>query len=133
MKKIFQDVKEAFDRLERIQTHHIASFDAEPIPDLELQILERKKELDLLKENVDQWLGRDTDMNDDTKAAANYFTERIQTLLKQNETLEKKVRVYKDHLQKSLKNLSRGKQVIGAYGSPSSVSNRPRAINITTH
>jgi rubrerythrin len=133
MKKNFQDIKEAFDRLERTQTHHIASFDAELIPDLELQLIERKQEFNLLKENVDQWVGRDTDMNDDTKAAANYFTERIQTLLKQNETLKKKVRMHKDSLQQSLKNLSRGKQVIGAYGSPSSISNRPRAIDITTH
>ena len=133
MKKNFQGIKETFDKLERIQFVHIDSFDRELMPDLERQTLERKKELDLLKETVDQWTSRDTDMNDDTEAAAYYFIERIQTLLKQNETLEKKVRMYKDHLQQSLKNLSRGKQVIGAYGSPSSVSNRPRAINITTH
>ncbi|MDA8134460.1 MAG: hypothetical protein M0T82_07540 [Desulfobacteraceae bacterium] len=133
MEKIFQDITETFDRLERILFGHIDSFDRNLMPDLDRQLLERKKELDLLKENVGHWVGRDTDMNDDNKAATNYFTERIQTLLKQNKTLEKKVRMHKDHLQQSLKNLSRGKQVIGAYGSPSSVSNRPRAINITTH
>lgn len=133
MKNNFQDINEIFDKLERIQFGHIDSFDRELMPNLECQTLERKKELDLLKESVNQWVGRGTDMDDDTEAAAYYFIERIQTLLKQNETLEKKVRMHKDHLQQSLKTLSRGKQVIGAYGSPSSVSNRPRAINITTH
>lgn len=133
MKKIFQDIKETFDKLEKIQFGHIDSFDRELMPDLERQTLERKKELDQLKENVDQWTSGDNGMDDDTEATAYYFIERLQTLLNQNETLEKKVRMHKDHLQQILKNLSRGKQVIGAYGSPSSVSNRPRAINITTH
>jgi hypothetical protein len=134
MKKNFQDIKESFDKLEKIHLSHIDSFDRELIPDLECQTLERKKEFDLLKENVTQWINRDEPGNDaDTESMVHYFIERIHILLNQNETLGKKARMHKDQLQQSLKNLSRGKQVIGAYGSPSSVSNRPRAINITTH
>jgi hypothetical protein len=134
MKKIFQDIKEAFDKLEKIQLGHIDSFDRELMPDLECQTLERTKEFDLLKESVTQWINRDEPGNDaDTESMVHYFIERIHILLNQNEALGKKVRMHKDHLQQSLKNLSRGKQMIGAYGSPSSVTNRPRAINITTH
>jgi hypothetical protein len=134
MKKKFQDIKDAFDKLEKIQLDHIDSFDRELMPDLECQTLERTKEFDLLKESVTQWINRDEPGNDaNTESMVHYFIERIHILLNQNEALEKKVRVHKDHLQQSLKNLSRGKQAIGAYGSPSSVTNRPRAINITTH
>ena len=49
MEKHFQGITEIFDKLERIQTHHIASFDTEPMPDLEHQTLEKKKRIESVK------------------------------------------------------------------------------------
>ncbi len=134
MTKNFQDIRETIGRLERIQTRHIESFDAELMPDLESQTLEKKKEFDLLKESVNQWVSTGELGNDgDTEPMVHYFIEQIQILLNQNKMIEKKVRAHKEFLQESLKKLSRGKQVIGSYGSPSTALNRPRAIDLITN
>lgn len=132
MEKNFQRIRETLNRLGKIQTRHIESFDTEIMPDLERQVIERNTELSRLKKNVGKFItdaGLDHDAN--IESMISFFTDRIQTLADQNRVLKKKVATHKDRLQESMKKLSRGKQVIGSYGAPASVSNRPRAIHLT--
>lgn len=132
MNKDLQQIKDTLNRLDKIQISHIESFDMELMPDLELQLVERKKEFDKLNTVVSRFVkngGLDNDT--ETQSMVYFFIECINTLLNQNKMLEKKVRAHRDYLQESMKRLSRGKLVIGSYGSPSSISNRPRAINLT--
>nr|NJM03598.1 hypothetical protein [Desulfobacula sp.] len=134
MKRDFHSIKEAFRRLEKIHSRHLGSFDVEAMPDLGRQNLERKKEFDQFKEDMRQWLTINAPgMDTETQSMVQYMIDRIHRLLEQNKIMEKRVRRYKEDLQKKMKALSKGKQAISAYGSPPSILNRPRAINITTH
>ncbi len=130
MEKAFQEINETLNRLDEIQTSHIESFDTEIIPDLESQLIERNEEFNKLKKSVNGFI-IDPDFDNTTESIMAVFIERIGTLISQNKVLEAKVRAHRDGLKESMKRLSRGKQVINFYGSPSSVSNRPRAINLT--
>lgn len=132
MKKEFQQIRDTLDRLDKIHIRHIESFDADLMPDLQRQLIERKNEFDKLKTAVNKIITASGFENEaETESMISFFIERINTLLGQNKMLKKKVKVHRDGFQESMKNMSRGKQAIGAYRSPSSVSNKPRAINLT--
>ena len=131
MKKEFQKIRDTLSRLDKIQTSHIESFDTDLMPDLERQLIERKEEFSKLKRSVSRFI-TNAELNSDTDTESIIvFIERINTLLGQNKVLEAKVKAHREGLRESMKKISRGKQVIGSYGSPFSVSNRPRAINLT--
>lgn len=132
MEKEFRQIRDTLDSLDKIQMDHIESFDTDLMPNLECQLVERKKEFNKLEKNIRQFISNaGLDSNPDTESMILFFIERINKLLDQNKTLEKRVKAHRDTLQETMKKTSRGKQVIGSYGSPSSVSNRPRAISLT--
>ncbi len=130
MEKQFQQIKEALSRLDDIQATHIDSFDTDLLPDLEFQLDERNTEFSRLMKMISQFIAKiELDAGEGTDSMVIFLMEGINTLLVQNKILKKRVTAHRDSLQESMKNLSRGKQVIGSYGSPS--SNGPRAINLT--
>ncbi len=132
MKKGFHHINATLIRLEKIQANHIESFNTEILPDLEHQMIERNEAFRILKKDVGKFL-KDTGPGKeaDTESMMYIFIERINTLITQNKALEKKVIAHRNGLRESMKRMSIGKKIIGSYGSPSSVSNRPRAINFT--
>jgi DNA-directed RNA polymerase beta' subunit len=132
MENEFRQIRETLNRLDTIQMSHIESFDTTLMPDLEHQLSERTEAFDKLKKQVNRFIANTNNGNTaDTESMTIGFIDRINTLIAQNKVLEKRVTDHRDGLQKSLKKISRGKKAIGSYGSPSSVSNRPRAINLT--
>ncbi len=128
----FQHINNTLKKLDKMQASHIKSFDTELMPDLELQLIERNEGFNKLKQSVKKFIDdAGLDNNADKESMAAVFIGHISTLISQNKVLEAKVRVHRDGLKASMKKILRGKQVIDSYGSPSSVLNRPRAINLT--
>ena len=133
MENQFRQIRDTLNQLDTIQMSHIKSFDTTLMPDLEHQLAERTEVFGKLKKQVNRFIAKtgNDDNTTDTESMIIGFTERINTLIAQNKVLEKRVKEHRNGLQESLKKISRGKKAIGSYGSPSSVSNRPRAINLT--
>ncbi len=131
MENEFRQIRDTLNRLDTIQMSHIESFDTTLMPDLEHQLAERTQAFDKLKKQVNRFIAKTGNGNTTTESMTIGFIDRINTLIAQNKVLEKRVTEHRDGLQESLKKISRGKKAIGSYGSPSSVSNRPRAINLT--
>lgn len=133
MNKKYDQVNEAISQLEEIQARQVEDFDKVLMPDLDTHSLEREKGLDRLKQEAAgfiKWAGQE-EMNEKTESIISCLNDRISRLLKQNAILTLKVKHHRDILRQSLNGLAKGKKAIGAYGSPASVSNRPRAINLT--
>jgi len=132
MNKKFQQIRKTLNLLDKMQADHIDSFDTQLMPNLELQSEERKKTFNCLNQEFKLFLKNTEQFDDaDTKTMVSFFIQRIEMLMNQNRLLEKKVREYRDNLKEHMKSISKGKKAIGSYGSPSSISNRPRAISLT--
>jgi hypothetical protein len=132
MDNAYQQVKKLLHCMEEMQAHHIHTFDTQVMPDLENQMMQRKHLFDQLGNAVNRFLRQPELENDmDTDGMTRYFNDQMDRLLHQNNILAQKVNTHKNQLQESLKNISRGKHAIRSYGSPSSMINRPRAINLT--
>jgi hypothetical protein len=133
MEHKFDRVNAAISQLEEIQARQVESFDQLLMPDLETQTLEREQGFERVKQEVAGFidLAGIEDTPDRAESMIRHLSDRISILLSQNETLTRKVNLHRDRLQDSMKGLVKGKKAIGAYGSPASVSNRPRAISFT--
>ncbi|MBU1196508.1 MAG: hypothetical protein KKE62_11620 [Proteobacteria bacterium] len=132
MHKDINHITGILDTINQMQTAHIQSFETELMPDLASQLTQRKIQFDELKISFDLFISSILPHHTDNKEfIVAEFLERINVLLEQNKTLEKKIKNYKYGLQESIKEISRGRKAIGFYGSPSSSINKPRAINLT--
>jgi len=132
MDNAFQQIKNLLARMEQMQYEHITAFDTQVMPDLENQQLLRKNLFNQLAGAVKRFIqdpDLDTDMEPDDMTRN--LDEQMHRLLHQNDILVQKVTAHKNQIQQSLKNLSKGKHALQSYGSPSSMTNRPRAINLT--
>jgi hypothetical protein len=126
----YKKISQIIDDLDTVQEKHIDSFDCELLPDIETQCIERNLAIgDLVKKIAAFSNSISEHQTEDGQEGVISLIKRISTLLKQNKTLENKVRIHKDGIEQSLKRLSTGKKIIKLYGSPPSVLNRPRVIN----
>lgn len=132
MHKDFIHITSILDKIDQMQASHIQSFETELMPDLASQIVQRKTEFDKLKKSFALFISNTQLVHaEDKKPIITDFIDRINIILVQNEVLEERTKAYKYSLQESIKEILKGRKAIGLYGSPSSFSNRPRAIDLT--
>jgi chaperonin cofactor prefoldin len=133
MEKEFNKIKTVIDQLSDLQLNHIESFDQQGVlPDLETQSSERETGFDNLKKKINAF-NKMAQNNNSTQAQPMlvFINNRITTLLDQNKILEAKVKQYKDNIKSAMKKISKGKHVIGSYGSSANIAGNPRVISIT--
>ena len=136
MEKEFQKIDEGITRLHDLHKIHMESFSQESLPDLEQQSLDRGIEVGMLMKSVDKLVRLiETQPWKEAQAESMIFeiNGRIETLLEQNETFEKKVIEFQDKLKNGMKQISQGKKVISSYRSAAAVSNNPKVISITNY
>lgn len=132
MHKDITHIINILDRIDQMQASHIKSFETELMPDLASQLVQRKTEFEKLKESFALFISKARIAQiEDKEPIVKEFIERVNLLLEQNKILEKRTKDYKNNLQENIKNILKGRKAISLYGSPSSFSNKPRAINLT--
>jgi exopolyphosphatase/pppGpp-phosphohydrolase len=132
MEKEFYKIHETINRLYALQTGHLEAFKKKPIPDLEKQSAERGDEVVRLVKSVNKFVKMARNKQGvATESMLLSLNNKITTLLEQNKALETKVKDFRDRIKKNMKQVSKGKQVIGSYRSSNLVSNNPRVISVT--
>lgn len=131
MEKKIKAVEETLNRLQDLQANHLASFGKQALPDLEKQSAERNIEVARLIRNVNTLLKRmEIKTEADTESMLFFLNDRIKGLLEQNKALEKKVHAVRENIKKNMKQVAKGKTVIGSYRS-SAAAYTPRVISIS--
>lgn len=131
MKKKIKAVEETLNRLYALQVNHLASFGKQALPDLEKQSAERNIEVARLIRNVNTLLERiEIKTEADTESMLFFLNDRITGLLEQNKALEKKVHAVRENIKKNMKQVAKGKTVIGSYRSSASACT-PKVISIS--
>ena len=132
MEKEFKKIQETINRLYDLQKDHLEALKKKPIPDLEKQSAERSNEVAKLMKSVNEFVKMaENESGTTTESMLLSLNSRISTLLDQNKALETKVHDFRNGIKKSMKQISKGKQVIGSYRSSMAVSNNPRVISVT--
>jgi len=134
MEQAFKKVQETLNRLYEMHKSHMDAFDKELLPDLEKQSRERDIEVATLVKNVSNLAIKaenKTGINAESMILA--INDRVTILLEQNKALQEKVTMVRDRLKNSMEQISKGKKVIRSYRSSAAVSNKPKAISITTY
>ncbi|MEA2061002.1 MAG: hypothetical protein U9P10_10935 [Thermodesulfobacteriota bacterium] len=146
MDKLLTQTIALIDDLETLHDDQISSFDNELLPNLEAQSEQREKKIDLLGQYVTIILGKSTaesqgeqvyakpGINEPDNAEATLLAckNRINGILEKNRVLKEKVLFQKKMLKLSMKNVSRGKQVIISYRPYSgSAGSRATVMNLT--
>jgi len=132
MEKEFKKIQETINRLYDLQTDHLEAFKKKPVPDLEKQSAERSNEVAKLMKSVNGFVKMaENKSGTTTESMLLSLNGKISTLLDQNKALETKVHEFRNGIKKSMKQISKGKQVIGSYRSSTAVSNNPRVISVT--
>ncbi|MBU0970069.1 MAG: hypothetical protein KKC20_05445 [Proteobacteria bacterium] len=130
MEMAFKQVKTALDRLDELQESHIDGFKTQIIPDIEEQIIQRKEMFTDLKERLTLFLMESETM--DTEENIPLLQEvknHILLLMNQNKMLKSQVETLKIGLENSIKKVTKGKQIMTAYGSSESQRNQSKVIN----
>ena len=128
----FIQIKKTLKRLEELHTIHFESFNSASIPDLEGQSAERDTEVENLKKSISHFLTMvETAPQAEAESTMLFLNNRITNLLELNNALEIKVIAYREELRNSMKQISKGKQAIGSYGSSTSLINKPKVISLT--
>lgn len=132
MENEFTKVKATITKLHDLQTSHLEAFTKKDLPDLEEQSAERSIEMGKLIKSINGFV-KMAENGDGavTKPMMVSLNKKVMTLLDQNNLLEKKVQNFKTGLKKSMKQVAKGKQVIGSYKSSASVLNHPKVISVT--
>jgi len=130
MEKKIKAVEETLNRLYALQANHLASFGKQALPDLEKQSAERNIEVARLIRNVNTLLKRIEIKTEADTESMFFLNDRITGLLEQNKALEKKVHAVRENIKKNIKQVVKGKTVIGSYRS-SAAAYTPRVISIS--
>ncbi len=132
MEKEFIQIKKTLKRLDDLHSSHLESFNNDSMPDLEKQSAERDTEVNNLKNSISHFITMaEIEPHTDAKSMMLFLNNRITTLLDQNNALEVKVTTYREKIRNSMKQISKGKQAIGSYGSPAGLVNKPKVISLT--
>lgn len=132
METEFKQVEETISRLHDLQADHLEAFDEKSLPDLEKQSEERKNEVAKLMKSVSEFVKTAAEKNGAaTESMLLSLNSRITTLLEQNRAIEIKVQDFRNSVKKGMRQVSKGKQVLGSYRSSAAVSNNPRVISVT--
>ncbi|MCP4118202.1 MAG: hypothetical protein GY737_22950 [Desulfobacteraceae bacterium] len=132
MENEFLRIKKTLKKLDELHMSHFESFDNDSVPDLEEQSAERETEVENLKESISRFLTMaEIEPHGDAEAMMLFLNNRITNLLEQNNALEIKVVAYREKIRNSMKQISRGKQAIGSYGSSAGLVNKPKVISLT--
>lgn len=129
MKTMLRQIEKILYELDELQANHIESFEAQILPDLEKQIMERQAGFDELKKTVTLF-SRETEPVDimEDEPVIQDVKEHIQLLMNQNKTLKSLIETHKNGLETSMKKIAKGRRTIHAYGSLASQRN-PKVIS----
>ncbi len=130
MEIAFEQIKTALDKLDELQQSHIDVFATQILPDLEEQIAQRKAGFSDLKKRLALFLMESEAM--ETKEnipLLQEVTNRIVLLMNQNKMLKSQVETHKIGLENSIKKVTKGKQMMTAYGSSESQRDQSKVIN----
>lgn len=110
------EIRSLFSRLADLYDKHLASFDFGSFPDIETQTLERKEIYDTLlkKDGIDNTLRQ----------------SEFMALAKKNQYLREKAEKEKKNIQKKMKALSKGKDLLSAYRPSGYMKNSSKVMNI---
>lgn len=130
MEIAFEQIKTALDRLDELQQSHIDVFATQIMPDLEEQIAQRKARFTDLETRLALFLMESEAMeSEENIPLLQELKHRIVLLMNQNKMLKSQVETHKIGLENSIKKITKGKQIMTAYGSSESQQNRSKVIN----
>lgn len=118
------------ERLAEVYSSQISSFDEMLMPDLQEQSEQRDKLLKQIKNLMKTDFHTEDQEPQDALVKIKEMADRIEGLLQQNMTLVSKVKGVREELSQSMSRLTRGRRAISAYGSPQSLRNRSKVINV---
>lgn len=135
MEHEFHNLSNAILFMDELQAKHIEAFQAELLPDLERQTLERNQAFESLTSSLQRFqkrigLAEDAQANQAEKMIL-AISEHITRLQQQNRMLVDKVEAYRADLQARMRGMTKGRQAIKSYGPPSSFTKRSRVISLT--
>jgi hypothetical protein len=129
----FKKIEQAIDTYRALQAEQIDSFEiGQELPDLALQSREREELTAKLMRKINfftKMVNKQKPPNSEVMLIQ--IHESLNHILEQNRVLEAKVRQLRDHIGKSMSQVSRGKQMIGRYRSSVVMSKAPKVISIT--
>lgn len=129
METMLRQIEKVLYELDELQANHIESFEAQILPDLEKQMMERQAGFEELKKTVALFSreAEPSDIMEDEPVIQN-VKENIRLLMSQNKTLKSLIEKHKNGLEASMKNIAKGRRTIHAYGSMTSQRN-PKVIS----
>lgn len=102
------------------------------MPDLEHQLAARQQAFDQLMPLAARFIqGANQIKTQEMVAMVHTAKELIGDLITENRILKTKIEKHKEDIRSRMKGVVKGRRVIGAYASPASLQNRPRAISLT--
>ncbi|OGR27029.1 MAG: hypothetical protein A2277_15395 [Desulfobacterales bacterium RIFOXYA12_FULL_46_15] len=116
MTETTEEIRSLFSRLADLYDKHLVSFNLGSFPDIETQTLERKEIFDTLlkKDGIDNTL----------------WQSEFMGLVKKNQSLREKAEQEKKSVQKKIKALSKGKDLLSAYRPSGYMKNSSKVMNI---
>lgn len=126
----FNQLKTTLNKLDELQASHIDLFKTQALPDLEEQITQRKTGFSDLKEKLEPFLLESERLGtQENISQVQEIKTCILSLMNQNRMLKSKVETHKNQLENSMKNMTKGRRVMQAYGSSESQQNQSKVIN----
>lgn len=129
----FKKIEQAIKAYQRLQAEQIESFETgEDLPDLALQSREREALTARLMRRINffvKMVNKQAPPNSEVMVIQ--IHNGLADILEQNRVLEDKVRQLRGQLQKSMAQLSKGRQVMGQYRSSVVRPKSPKVISIT--
>ncbi len=124
-------IKKALENIDDTQEKHLADFDTEVLPDLEQQMAERKLRFcELEKAMADLMPELKTNESLANDPALSDMVDHLRILLHQNRTLTAKAELHRNELSRSLRQISKGRKAISAYGPSASRRNQSKVISL---
>lgn len=125
----YNALHQILDRMEHTYAHQISSFENQILPDLDAQIKKRQADFLLFQKAVEECLPGIAASNPESEVLDDFIT-KLERLKHQLTTLTQKVQTHRNDLAQSMKNVTKGKRAMTAYGSPASLRNRSRVITL---
>jgi hypothetical protein len=130
MQKELKQLKATLIKFDVLHTNHINAFDTQTHLDLDTQMNERKAEFTNLMKHFNIFIDKTENINEsESTCEVEKITKQISQLMHKNKTLKLKIQTHRDELGKSIKQITRGRQAIHAYGTPESYRNRSKVLN----
>jgi len=132
MEQAVKQVENIINRLCDLHKRHLAAFETDTLPDLEVQSMERRMAVDQLMKHVSSLIKMaESGHEPDTASMLQRLNHQVTGLLEQNRAIENKVVSVKARIQKKMRQVSKGSKMIRSYRSSDAGSNSPKVISVT--